>query len=216
MGVKQRAIIIMNLGSPGSTKIKDVKKYLTEFLMDERVIDKPYLIRSLLVKGIIVPLRKGRSAEAYSCIWTKDGSPLIVLTKELQRTLQNNFKEPVEIAMRYGNPSSEFALNKLHTENPGLDEIILLPLYPHYAMSSYETAVEDIKSVHKKTGYRSQLITIKPFFDNELYIQSLAESIKPYLQNDFDKIVFSYHGIPERHIFKSDVTQNHCLKVNDC
>jgi len=216
MKTNSRAIILMNLGSPDSTEVKDVKKYLTQFLMDERVIDSPWLLRTLLVKGIIVPFRAPKSAEAYHSIWTKDGSPLIALTKELQKKLGENFDEPVEISMRYGNPSSAYVLDKLHTENPNLKEVVLLPLYPHYAMSSYETAVEDIRSVHTKKQYNSCLTFIKPFYDNELYIEALSESIRPYLQNDFDKILFSYHGIPERHIKKGDITGSHCLQVEDC
>jgi len=141
MNEHTRAIILMNLGSPDSTEVKDVKRYLTEFLMDERVIDKPYLLRTLLVKGIIVPFRAKNSAEAYSKIWTKEGSPLIAISKQLQKAVQQNFKEPVELVMRYQHPAAESILNKLHTENPQLKEILLLPLYPHYAMSSYQTAI---------------------------------------------------------------------------
>ncbi len=211
-----KAIILMNLGSPDSTEIKDLKKYLTEFLMDERVIDKPYLLRAMLVKGIIVPFRAKRSAEAYKTVWGEEGSPLITISKNLQAQVQTNVDVPVEIAMRYGNPSSTNVLKKLHDENPNLKEIILVPLYPHYAMSSYETAVEDMITVHAKNRYASKLTTIKPFYDNALYIDALSESIKPYLENDYDKILFSYHGIPERHVKKTDVTHHHCLQVNDC
>lgn len=216
MGSSKRAIILMNLGSPNSTEVSDVKKYLTQFLMDKRVIDSPYLVRSLIVKGMIVPFRAAKSAEAYRSVWTKDGSPLIVLTKQLQEKLQDVVAEPVEMSMRYGNPSSEYVLEKLHAENPNLEELVLLPLYPHYAMSSYETAVEDIKCVHKKRQYKSRVVTIAPFYNNELYIEALAESIRPYVQKDFDKILFSYHGLPERHMKKADITGSHCLQVNDC
>jgi ferrochelatase len=215
MNEQNRAIILMNLGSPDSTDVKDVKKYLTEFLMDERVIDKPYLLRTLLVKGIIVPFRAKNSAEAYSKVWTKEGSPLIAISKQFQHELQKNFEQPVELTMRYGNPSSTYALDKLHKENPQLKEIILIPLYPHYAMSSYETAVEDIKLAHQEK-YASTLTFIKPFYDQPLYINALSESIRPYLNAAYDKILFSYHGLPERHIKKSDVTGSHCLQVNDC
>jgi ferrochelatase len=211
-----KAIILMNLGSPDSTEIKDLKKYLTQFLMDERVIDKSYFVRSLLVKGIIVPFRAKKSAEAYKSVWAAEGAPLIVISKQLQQLIQKKFEEPVELVMRYGQPSGEEVLKKVHEQNKNLDEIILLPLYPHYAMSSYETAVEDIKDAHIKGGYSSRITTIKPFYNNETYLRALAESIKPYLQEDFDKILFSYHGLPERHIKKADVTGCHCLKVNDC
>jgi ferrochelatase len=123
---------------------------------------------------------------------------------------------PVGLAMRYGNPSAASVLEKLHKENAQLEEILLLPLYPHYAMSSYETAVEDMRQQHKKMQYGSLLKTIKPFYNNEQYIHALCAGIQPYLQNDYDKILFSYHGLPERHIIKSDITGRHCLQVNDC
>jgi ferrochelatase len=105
----KRGIVLMNLGSPDSTEVKDVRKYLMQFLMDERVIDYPYILRLLLVGGIITPFRAPRSAEAYKSIWTKDGSPLIVLTRQLQDVIQPMVEEPVEIAMRYGNPTMEHA-----------------------------------------------------------------------------------------------------------
>ena len=206
----------MNLGSPDSTEVKDVRRYLDEFLMDERVIDYPYLFRLLLVKGIIVPFRAPKSAEAYKSIWTKDGSPLVVFTKQLQESLEKQVAEPVEIAMRYGNPTPENAYDNLLKKIPYLEEVILMPLYPQYAMSSYETAVEYMKEVHRKKEYSFKLTMIEPYYDNEDYIRALSESIKPYLQKDFDKLLFSYHGVPERHILKGDITGNHCLKSSDC
>ena len=212
----ERGIILMNLGSPDSTEVKDVKRYLLEFLMDERVIDYPYLLRLLLVKGIIVPFRAPKSAEAYKSIWTKEGSPLIHLTKQLQHKLQEQLDEPVEVAMRYGNPTPLSAYQALLTKNPNLGEVILMPLYPHYAMSSYETAVEYMKEIHKKNKYSFKLITVKPYYNNKYYIQALAESITPYLGQDFDRLLFSYHGVPERHILKGDITGGHCLKFADC
>ena len=206
----------MNLGSPDSTEVKDVKKYLDEFLMDERVIDYPYLFRLLLVRGIITPLRAPKSAEAYKTIWTNDGSPLVVLTKQLQQALQSQVEEPVEIAMRYGNPSPEAAFEALIKKEPGLEEVIALPLYPHYAMSSYETAVEYAKDIYKEKNYPFKLTFIKPFYNEENYIEALAENIRPYLQEEFDHLLFSYHGVPGRHIRKSDITGCHCLKVENC
>ena len=216
MASHTRAILLMNLGSPDSTKVKDVKRYLTEFLMDERVIDSPYWKRTLVVKGIIVPFRAPKSAEAYRSIWTEQGSPLIVLTKELQRAVQQHFTEPVEINMRYGNPSTPDVLERLHRQHPHLEEVILFPLYPHYAMSSYETAVQQVADVHRKRGYNSTLTVVRPYYNHPMYINALAESMAPYISQEFDKILFSYHGVPERHILKGDVTGCHCLKVNDC
>ncbi len=206
----------MNLGSPDSTSIKDVKRYLDEFLMDERVIDKPWLFRALLVKGIIVPFRAPKSAEAYKSIWTEKGSPLIVISEQLRSVLDKEIEEPVAIAMRYGNPSPKAAFDKLLQTNPDLEEVIAVPMYPHYAMSSYQTAVEYAKEQHKKGEYTFKLTTIKPYFDNEDYLHALCESIKPYVQDEYDQVLFSYHGVPERHIYKGDITGQHCLRTPDC
>lgn len=206
----------MNLGSPDSTKVPDLRKYLDEFLMDERVIDKPWLFRALLVKGIIVPFRAPKSAEAYKKIWTDEGSPLIVHTVHLQKALQSRIEEPVEIAMRYGNPTPGDAYEALLRKLPDLKEVIVLPLYPHYAMSSYETAVEYMKEVYNKKKYSFKLSFIPPFYNEENYLNALAENIRPYLAQKHDHILFSYHGIPERHIRKSDVTGCHCLQSENC
>jgi ferrochelatase len=138
------------------------------------------------------------------------------LTKLLQGSLQLQLDFPVEVAMRYGNPSPREAYESLRKKIPDLDEVILIPLYPHYAMSSYETAVAYMKEVHKKEGYDFSLSVLKPFYNNPGYINALAESIRPFLNQDYDKILFSYHGVPERHILKGDITGHHCLQVQDC
>ncbi len=207
----------MNLGSPDSTAVKDVRKYLNEFLMDGRVIDIPYLVRALLVQGIIVPFRAPKSAEAYSTIWTDEGSPLIVLTKQLQHALQQEVAEPVAIAMRYGSPSPKEAYDLLLQQNPELDEIIVVPLYPHYAMSSYETAVVQAKEQHAAGKYPFRISFIKPFYNEDNYIAALAENIKPWLAKDYDHILFSYHGIPERHLRKTGGGNGcNCMKMDNC
>ena len=212
----KRGIVLMNLGSPDSTKVKDVRRYLNEFLMDGKVIDIPYLLRLLLVKGIIVPFRAPKSAKAYAIIWTKEGSPLVVLTQQLQKQLQQFVDEPVEIAMRYGNPTPAVAFEKLMQRQPGLEEVLAIPLYPHYAMASYETAVDFAKEIHTKNNYPFKLSFIKPFFDEADYIKAMAENVRPYLAEEYDHILFSYHGIPARHLIKVDPTGSHCQKVNDC
>src|ERR1700761_7164600 len=212
----KRGIILMNLGSPDSTEVSDVKRYLTQFLMDGRVIDVPYLLRTFLVKGIIIPSRAKNSAEAYKTIWTKEGSPLVEFTKQLRTAVQENFDEPVEIAMRYGNPSPAEAYKKLLAKVPDLEEVVLMPLYPHYAMSSYETAVEYMKEIHAENNYKFKLTTVKAYYNDADYITALADTIQPYIQGDYDKLLFSYHGIPERHIRKSDITKGHCLSSGDC
>lgn len=216
MADKKRGILLMNLGSPKSTNTKDVKKYLDEFLMDGRVIDYPYLFRLLLVKGIITPFRAPKSAEAYKTIWTDEGSPLIVLTKKLQAALQEMVEEPVEIAMRYGHPTPAEAFSNLMSRQPDLEEVVAVPLYPHYAMSSYETAVEHVKSTYKKNMYPFSLKFVEPYYNDPGYIAALAESMRPYVEQEFDHLLFSYHGVPGRHIRKSDITGCHCLEVDNC
>lgn len=211
-----KAILLMNLGSPDSPAVKDVKSYLHEFLMDERVIDMPFWRRWLLVKGIIVPFRAPKSAHAYASIWTPEGSPLLVITRQLQAALQQLVTEPVEIAMRYGHPSPGEAYDSLLKKYPELREVTVIPLYPHYAMSSYETAVEYARAAHLAKTYPFQLQFIKPFYQEMNYIRALAESMRPYLSQGYDHLLFSYHGVPVRHILKGDTTGSHCLRSQDC
>src|SRR5690242_6965914 len=128
--LNKRGILLMNLGSPDSCTVPAVRRYLKEFLMDERVIDYPYLLRALLVKGIIVPFRSPKSAKAYASIWWKEGSPLIVLTEQLRAALQQEYAGPVEVAMRYGDPHPEQAFEKLMERSPSLEEVVLFPLNP--------------------------------------------------------------------------------------
>jgi ferrochelatase len=216
MSAIKRGIVLMNLGSPASTEVKDVRRYLNEFLMDERVIDIPFVARFLLVKGLITPTRAPKSAEAYKTIWTREGSPLIVLTKQLQAALQQQMEEPVEIAMRYGSPTPQEAFDNLLRKNPDIEEVVAVPLYPHYAMSSYETAVEHAKETYNKNNYKFELKFVEPYYNDADYINALADNMRPYLQKEYDHILFSYHGVPGRHIKKSDITGNHCLQVTDC
>lgn len=212
----KRGIVLMNLGSPDSTEVKDVRKYLMDFLMDGRVIDYPWIFRKILVGWLIVPSRAPKSAEAYQTIWTKEGSPLIVLTRKLKEAVQAKIPAPVEVAMRYGNPSMQSAFDALLAKIPDLDEVTALPLYPHYAMSSYETAVEHAKAVYAENGYQFRLKFIDPYYDDPGFIDAWVENIRPFLARDHDHILFSYHGIPGRHIRKSDITGSHCLKTPDC
>ncbi|MES1226893.1 MAG: ferrochelatase, partial [Bacteroidota bacterium] len=213
----KRGIILMNLGSPDSTSVKDVRRYLNEFLMDERVIDIPWLQRALLVKGIITPFRAPKSAHAYKTIWTKDGSPLIAITKQLQHAVQQNVPEPVEIAIRYGNPSPTAAFDALMNKVKDIEEVVLFPLYPHYALASYETAVVYAREIHHKNKYPFKLTIVPPYFNHPGYINALSESMRPYLQQDFDHILFSYHGIPARHLHNRDIKQvMSCVQAGSC
>jgi len=204
----------MNLGSPESTAVPDVRRYLREFLMDKRVIDAPYPIRFGIVHFGILPKRPHQSAEAYESVWTDEGSPLVVTSRRLQEAVRRSLSNPVELAMRYQNPNVEHAVDSLVTR--GVREIILLPLFPHYAMSSYETAVEKVRSVVQKRAEGIRLKVIEPFYNHPAYISALVESAKSYLASEFDHLLFSFHGLPERHLRKSDPTKCHCLKVQNC
>jgi ferrochelatase len=217
MNSKKRGIVLMNLGSPDSTEVKDVRRYLNEFLMDPRVIDKPYLLRALLVKGIIVPFRAPKSAAAYRSIWTEEGSPLIVLSEQLKKAVQDQVEDvPVVIAMRYGNPTPWAAYDELLKMDPSIEEVVLFPLYPHWAMSSYDTAVEYAVKVHKERNYKFDLKVTPPYYNQQEYLNALAESMKPYLAQEYDYVLFSYHGIPERHNINAVEGLNGCTSKKDC
>ncbi len=207
-----KGILLVNLGSPKSTRVEDVKEYLDEFLMDEKVIDYRWFFRSLLVQGIILRTRPAKSAEAYKTVWTDEGSPLIVITKQIQQKLQKLVDIPVEIGMRYAEPSIETGIRNL-TEK-GVTEIVLFPLYPQYAMSTTETVVDKAEEVRKKHFPNVRISYVQPFYDRDIYIDCLAESIREKLPENYDALQFSYHGVPERHIYKTDPT-NTC-NLNDC
>jgi protoporphyrin/coproporphyrin ferrochelatase len=213
---RKKAVLLANLGSPDSYEVKDVRNYLREFLMDERVIDLPKLARTILVKGIIVPFRAPKSAAKYKTVWTKNGSPLIHISRQVQAKLQDELKIPVELCMRYANPTPKAAFDRLVQSNPDLEEVVFVPLYPHYAMSSYETAVEHVKAAYQQGHYTFELKVVPPFYNDPKYIQALTNSIKPFLENSFDHVLFSYHGIPERHVKKTDATKTHCLMNRNC
>jgi len=216
MAKMNTGIILMNLGSPDSTEVNELRKYLNEFLTDKRVIDASWFFRKVIVQGIIVPARAPKSAEAYKTIWTPEGSPLVQHTRVMVQKLGELIPEPVVMAMRYGNPTVKSAFESLLKTNPDLEEVIAVPLYPHYAMSSYETAVEQAKEIHRREKYRFGLTFIPPFYQHPQYILAMAENMRPYLEKEFDHLLFSFHGIPERHLVKSDPTHRHCLASPDC
>ena len=206
---------MINLGSPDSTSIPDVKKYLDEFLMDKRVIGKSYIFRWILVKLIILNTRPKKSAKAYKRIWWKEGSPLIVLSERLFNKVEKALDIPVALAMRYGSISINKGINKL--VNKGINEILVLPLYPHYAMSSYETVVEKVKEEVNDNFPDVKIKIVPPFYQNDQYIDLLSSKIFNTIKKiQYDHILFSYHGIPVSHLKISDTTNNHCYKTKDC
>lgn len=210
------AVLLLNLGSPDSTSVPDVRRYLREFLGDERVIDKPAnrLLRRLLVNGIIIPFRVRKSAHAYSSIWTPEGSPLILTSQAAQAALQRRLDLPVELAMNYGNPSIPDVLRRLMDR--GVTRLLLFPQYPHYAMSSWETVVVKVRREAAKLAPRLQLDCVQPYYGDADYIDALVASARPYLSRPHDHLLFSYHGIPVRHLTKGDSSRAHCQMVPDC
>lgn len=210
----RKAVLLVNLGSPNSPSVQDVRRYLREFLMDGRVLDAPWPIRFCVVNFAILPSRPKQSAHAYQSIWTAEGSPLVVTSRHVATALQRRLKIPVELAMRYQNPSIDSALEKLAAQD--ITELLLIPLFPHYAMSSYETAVERVKNAVQKIAPGIRLHVQPPYYDLPDYINALVASATPQLKEHYDHLLFSFHGLPERHLRKSDTTDCHCLKVPNC
>ncbi len=199
-----KGILLVNLGSPKSTSVKDVRTYLDEFLMDEKVIDLPWILRTFLVKGIILNTRPKKSAAAYQSIWWENGSPLVVISQQIQNKLQKIVDVPVALGMRYAEPSIQSGIQEL--VDKGVTEICVFPLYPQYAMSTTETVVSKTLEVQKKHFPNTDIYFIEPFYNKDIYINCLADSIREKLPENFDLLQFSYHGVPERHIFKTDTT----------
>jgi ferrochelatase len=212
--MKKQGVLLVNLGSPDSPQPRDVRRYLREFLMDGRVMDAPYPIRFGVVHGCILPFRPKQSAEAYRKVWLPEGSPLIVTSRRVAQKLQERVSLPVELAMRYQQPSIESALRNLI--NQGVESLLLISMFPHYAMSSYETAVERVKQLLHRMAPGISLTVTPPYYNDRDYIHALVTSAAGYLENEFDRLLFSFHGLPERHLRKSDTTGCHCLKVKDC
>lgn len=210
-----KGALLVNLGSPNSTSVKDVRNYLDEFLMDKRVIDTPYLLRAFVVKGIILNTRPKKSAEAYKKIWWDEGSPLIVLSERLLKKVQTTSDVPIELAMRYGKPSIQSGIEKL--VNKGVTEILLIPLYPQFAMATTETIVVLANKIIKKKYPNVTITDLPAFYNKEDYIQVLSNSVQQKIEQEKpDHLLFSYHGVPERHIRKSDITKSHCKIDGSC
>ena len=206
--MSKKGVLLVNVGSPDSPAVKDIKRYLREFLMDERIIDLPYLLRYTLVNGIILNTRPPKTSKAYQKIWWNEGSPLIVITKRLTEKIQQQVSVPVVMAMRYGNPNIASGLQQLHDQ--GVDEVLLMPLYPQYAMATTQTIEVFAQQLVKKQFPKMKLIKFPAFFHRPEYIEALAEVTRKYLENNpCDHLLFSYHGVPERHLRKTSPTPAH-------
>ncbi len=212
--MSNKGVLLVNLGSPNSPAVPDVRRYLREFLMDGRVLDVPWLIRFGIVHLAILPTRPRQSAHAYQQIWTPAGSPLIVTSQAVRTELQRRLPIPVELAMRYQNPSIAHALGNLRDR--GVAECLVIPLFPHYAMSSYETAVVRVQELQAKIAPQMAFRVQPPYYADPDYVRALVGSAAEYLKQDYDHLLFSFHGIPERHLRKSDPTGTHCLALPNC
>ena len=212
----KRAVLIANLGSPDSTSVPDVRRYLREFLGDERVIDLPKPARFLLLEAIILPTRPKKTAHAYSKVWTEAGSPLVATSESVRAKLSEKLANdlPVHITMRYGNPSIPATVRALVEQ--GCEEVLLFPQYPHYAMASWETVVARIYQEAAKQAPKMRVSTVQPFYGDADYIDMMLAVAAPALAKPYDHLLFSYHGIPERHLRKADSSHAHCTVVTDC
>jgi len=206
----KRGYLLMNTGSPDAPTEPALRVYLEQFLMDKYVIDLPFPLRYALVHWAILPKRPAQSAEAYEAIWTENGSPLIHYCSTLTAGLRERFDDPVEMIMAYGNPSVGHGVGKLL--DAGVDEICLLPMFPQYAMATVVSCVEGVKGELKRRRSKATFRVVPPFYNDPTYIEPIAESLKDVNEH----ILFSYHGLPVRHLKKTDPTHCHCMSSSTC
>ncbi|TDG37932.1 ferrochelatase [Pedobacter changchengzhani] len=214
--MSKKGILLVNLGTPDSPETKDIRKYLDQFLMDERVIDIPKFKRTLLVKGIIVPFRSPKTAKLYKAIWDENGSPLFHYSKIQAKLLQEKLGDDyhVELAMRYQTPSIESALATLKA---GLVESIkVIPMFPQYASASTGSVMQLVMELVSKWQTIPPISFVNSFHDNKKMIEIFAENARKHDLKSYDHVLFSFHGLPERQLLKCDHTSNYCLKTADC
>lgn len=210
-------VLIVNLGTPDSPATPDVRKYLRQFLMDGRVIDIPYLLRFLLVQGIIAPFRAPKSAKVYKELWLPEGSPLKIYGEAVEKLLQEALGDDyvVKLAMRYQSPSIEAGLDAF--QKMGLTEIIIIPFFPQYASASTGSVYEEVMRIFKKWQVMPQLRFVNQFVQHPKFIEGFVQNAQKYMQaHDYDYFLFSYHGLPERQIKKGDCTKEVCQLGSCC
>jgi len=212
--VGARGVLLVNLGSPDAPTIPAVRRYLDEFLMDPCVIDSPRAIRRLIVSGFILPFRPKRTAHAYASIWGPEGSPLVALSRKFAAGLAERVPVPVSLAMRYGSPTVDDALQELLARD--VREILLFALYPHHADSTRTTAIRFVRNRLARLDGSVGLRIVPPFYDDPAYIAALSGVCRRHLPAAFDLLLFSFHGIPERHVRRADPTGTHCLEAENC
>ena len=211
---KKTAVLLINLGTPDSPSVGDVRKYLFQFLNDPRVIDIPWLLRAILVNLIIVPFRAPKSAKIYKELWTKDGSPLLLHGKHVTQKLQEKLLQKADVffAMRYQNPSIYSVLEEIRKKNYA--KIIVIPLYPQYASSSTGSTLEKVMQVVSKWWVIPEITLVSQYYDEVGYIDAFAERGKAHINDNYEHVLFSYHGLPVRQVDKvyesSPCADHHC------
>ncbi len=210
----QVGVLLIQLGTPDSPSVRDVRKYLSEFLNDPRVIDIPWLIRKILVNVIIVPFRAPKSAKIYQRLWTENGSPLLIYSENVKNLLQKKLGEnyKVELAMRYQNPSLESVLKKMQKDN--YNKIIILPLFPQYASASTGSAIEKAIKIISDWWVIPNIKIINGFYTNPFFLDSFAERARQYKIEDYDHVLFSFHGLPVRQVDKVHPEGKTCKDFN--
>lgn len=211
-----RGLLVCNLGTPASTDVKDVRAFLREFLSDPRVLDMNPVGRWMLLNLIILPFRPKKSAEAYSKIWTDEGSPILVHSREFESKLSAHLGDDwvVRLGMRYGDPSMETALREL--VEAGVEEVVFLPLYPQYALSSTETSIERFKALAETLPGMPSYRVVENFYDHEGFCAPSAALASEHLGSEVDHVLFSFHGLPVHQVQATDPTGEHCGKSSDC
>ncbi len=208
-------VLIVNLGTPDSPGRYDVYRYLKQFLLDKRVIDIPWIFRQLLVRGFIAPFRSGSSGKLYQKLWTENGSPLKyygeILVDGVREQLGPEYV--VELAMRYQNPSIDSAIDKLNKHN--IHDLIVLPLFPHYASASTGSVHEEVMRIVGKQLAIPNVRIINSFYDNEDLVNVFVKNARKFDLDSYDHIIFSYHGLPQSQLRKTD-NCDHCLKQEGC
>jgi ferrochelatase len=210
-------LLLINLGTPNSPRTDDVRAYLEEFLSDPRVLDMAGWRRWLVLHLLILPFRPKASGEAYAKIWTERGSPLLFHSQDLATKVQERLGSSVsvELAMRYGAPSIPDALARLR--GAGIDRIVVFPLYPQYSSAATGSSIEKVFRHVAAEWNTPYLQVVPPFFDHPAFLESCARLARPVIeQSEPERVLFSFHGLPERHCIKSDASGAHCLKREDC
>lgn len=215
--IGRTGVLLVNLGTPDSPGVGDVRRYLRQFLMDGRVLDIPVISRFLLVNGIIAPFRAPKSAKVYRQLWTENGSPLKyygeVVTRQLQAQLGSLYV--VRLAMRYQNPSLEAALAEMQQQQ--LTELVVIPFFPQYASATTGSVYEKVMAIVSRWQVMPKIRFVNRFHDHPLFLEGFVGQARRHMEaHSYDHFIFSYHGLPERQIYKGDVSGKTCALGSCC